>query len=71
MVHMPMTPKQLRAALKRLALTQVAVADSLGVAARTVRTWLKGTRAIPEPVVRLLQTWLKHPELLRPSRARR
>ena len=67
---MPMTPKLLRAALKRLGLTQVAAADALGVAARTVRTWLQGTRAIPEPAVRLLQTWLKHPELLLPSRAR-
>jgi DNA-binding transcriptional regulator YiaG len=68
---MPMTPKQLRAALRRLGLSQVAAADALGVAARTVRTWLKGTRAMPEPAARLLLTWLKHPELLQPSRAHR
>ena len=56
---MPMTAKQLRAALKRLRLTQVAAAKHLGVAARTVRHWVGGTRQIPEPVAILMRLWLK------------
>jgi plasmid maintenance system antidote protein VapI len=56
---MPMTAKQLRAALKRLGLTQVAAANHLGVAPRTVRHWVGGTRGIPEPVAILVRVWLK------------
>jgi DNA-binding transcriptional regulator YiaG len=61
---MAMTPTRLRAALKRLGLTQVAAAHALGVAPRTVRQWLAGDRRIPEPAARLLATWIAHPELL-------
>ena len=56
---MPMTAKQLRTALKRLGLTQVGAATSLGVAPRTMRYWVAGERRIPEPVAILLRTWLK------------
>ncbi len=66
-----MTPKQLRTALRRLGLTQVAAAHVLGVAPRTVRQWLASDRRIPEPAARLLATWVAHPELLLPSRNRR
>ncbi len=56
---MPMTPKQLRDALRRLELNQVAAARRLGVSARAVRYWVAGERRIPEPVVLLLRTWLR------------
>ena len=56
---MPMTSKQLRAALKRLGFSQLEAARRLGVNARTVRFWIAGTYRIPEPVVILLRTWLK------------
>ena len=59
-----MSAKQLRAALKRLGLTQVAAAHALGVAPRTVRQWVAGDRRVAEPAVRLLRTWLDHPDLL-------
>ncbi len=66
-----MTPKQLRAALRRLDLTQVAAAHALGVAPRTVRQWRASDRRIPEPAARLLAIWVAHPELLIPPRKRR
>jgi len=56
---MPMTATQLRAALKRLGLNQVATAARLGVAPRTMRYWVAGERRIPEPVAILLRTWIK------------
>jgi len=55
---MPMTPKQLRAALKRLGFSQLEAARRLGVNPRTVRFWVAGTYRIPEPVVILIRTWL-------------
>ena len=61
---MTMTPKQLRIALKRLGLTQVAGARALGVAPRTMREWIANDARIPEPAARLLAVWLAHPELL-------
>ena len=56
---MPMTAKQLRGALKRLELSQMAAAARLGVAPRTMRYWVAGERRIPEPVAILLRTWVK------------
>lgn len=56
---LPMTSKQLRAALKRLRLSQVAAATRLGVAPRTMRYWVAGERRIPEPVSILLRTWIR------------
>ena len=55
---MPMTAKQLRGALRRLGLTQVAAARRLGVSARTVRYWIAGTYPLPEAVALLLKAWL-------------
>ena len=56
---MPLTPKQLRVALRRLGLNQVAAAKQLGVDPRTVRRWLAGDRKIPAPIALLLGLWLK------------
>ena len=64
--YIAMTPKQLRAAIKRLGLTQVAAARALGIAARTMRQWVAGDARIAEPAARLLAGWLAHPELLSP-----
>ncbi len=61
---MAMTPKQLRIAIKRLGLTQVAAAHALGVAPRTMRQWLASDRRIPEPAARLIAVWIAHPDLL-------
>src|SRR3989442_794825 len=52
---MPMTATQLRAALKRLGLSQVAAAARLGVAPRTMRYWVAGERRIPGPGAILLR----------------
>ena len=56
---MPMSAKQLRAAIKRLDLSQVAAASRLGVAPRTMRYWIAGERRIPEAVTILLRLWVK------------
>lgn len=55
----PMTATQLRAALKRLGLSQVAAAVRMGVAPRTMRYWVAGERRIPEPVAILVRIWVK------------
>ena len=59
---MPMTAKQLRAALKHLGLSQVAAAAQLGVAPRTMRYWVAEERRIPESVAILLRIWVKAKE---------
>ena len=56
---MPMTPTQLRQALRALGLTQRALAARLGVHVQTVKKWLAGERRISEPVAILIRTWLK------------
>jgi DNA-binding transcriptional regulator YiaG len=50
-----MIPDQFRAALAELQLSQAAFARLAMVDARTVRRWCDGTRAVPGPVVALLQ----------------
>jgi len=49
-----MTPADLHAFLARHEITSNALALCLGVAGRTVRSWLTEDRAIPEPVCKLL-----------------
>lgn len=56
---MPMTPRQLRTALKKLDVNQVELAGRLGVTPRAVRFWLAGKRGIPEPVAILVRTWVR------------
>ena len=53
-----MTPKQLRAALKRLHLSQMELSRRLEVAPQTVRRWVAGTTRIPKAVELLVQRWL-------------
>src|SRR3989442_12433838 len=56
---MPMTPTQLRKAIRELRLTQQGLADRLGVHVQTVKKWLAGDRRISEPVTILVGPWLK------------
>ena len=44
---MPITPHQLRAARERLGLTQVELAEKLGVAGNTVARWERGEIPMP------------------------
>ena len=55
-----MTPDQFRAALAGLKLSQAGFARLAMVDARTVRRWCDGTRAVPGPVVALLDIMVKH-----------
>jgi transcriptional regulator with XRE-family HTH domain len=54
-----MTPRQLRAALKRLRLSQSEAARRLGVQQSTMYRWLAGERKIPGPVAAALKCWLE------------
>ena len=54
---MPLTARQLRLRLKRLRLSQRALARRLHVHTRTVQRWAAGDSPIPESVVLLLEAW--------------
>lgn len=58
-----MTPRQLSATGQTLygEQWQTALARRIGVDARTVRKWLAGDRAIPQPVAELLALLVKYP----------
>jgi DNA-binding transcriptional regulator YiaG len=53
-----MTPKELRAALKRLHISQMELSRRLEVAPTTVRRWVAGTTRIPKAVELLISRWL-------------
>lgn len=54
-----MSPEQLLAAIDELAGgNQSAFARLIGVEGRTVRYWVAGSARIPQPVQRLIRTWL-------------
>jgi site-specific DNA-methyltransferase (adenine-specific) len=46
-----MSPEELRAIMKKLGLTQVRLAQALGITDRTVRHWVSGQREIPSATV--------------------
>lgn len=50
-----MTPKQFRAAIEQLELSQVKAAALVGVDARTGRRWALGETTVPEAVAILLR----------------
>lgn len=54
-----MTPKQFRAALDRLDLSQVGAARLFKADGRTARRWASGERSIPEAVAILLRLMLR------------
>jgi transcriptional regulator with XRE-family HTH domain len=55
---MKVTPRQVRAALKRLRLSQSEAARRLGVQQSTMYRWLAGERKIPGPVAAAITCWL-------------
>lgn len=50
-----MTHADFRSTLQRLGLSQTGASRVLGVADRTIRSWLTGERSVPEPVAKLLR----------------
>ena len=52
---MTMTPEQLKRIRGRLKMTQVKLAEALGVRRVTVARWEIGNRGIPEPTARLIR----------------
>lgn len=60
-----MGPKQLRATLRKLDMTQMELARRLGVDGRTVRRWLAGAAPIPGPVRAALQCMAQLDDLRR------
>lgn len=59
-----MTEHGLRETLDALELTQTEAARRLRVSLRTVQNWCAGTYEVPGPVEVLVETWLRHPDLL-------
>jgi len=53
-----MTPHQYRAALAKLGISQVRVAQLMGADPRTSRSWALGQNRIPPPVAILLRLML-------------
>lgn len=54
-----MMPRDLRAALKRLQLSQSEAARRLGVQQSTMYRWLAGERIIPGPAIAAVSCWLE------------
>jgi DNA-binding transcriptional regulator YiaG len=54
-----MSAAQFRAAVKRLRLSQAALARRLKVNVRTARRWASGESAVPEPIALLLTCWVR------------
>jgi hypothetical protein len=55
-----MTPKQYRAALESLELTQVRAAELLGVQPRSSRRWVSGAVPVPQSVALVLHLMLRY-----------
>jgi len=50
-----MSGRELRSIRQKLALTQAALAEAIGVTSNTVARWERGEMAISEPAARLLE----------------
>lgn len=50
-----MTGRELRSIRQKLAVTQAALAEAIGVTSNTVARWERGEMAISEPAARLLE----------------
>jgi DNA-binding transcriptional regulator YiaG len=50
-----MTGRELRSIRQKLALTQAALAEAIGVTSNTIARWERGEMAISEPAARLLE----------------
>jgi len=58
------TARQLRAALKRLGLSQTALGRLVEVDPRTVRGWVGGRHRVPGAIALLLAAWRRYRELI-------
>ena len=54
-----MTPKQYKAAIKRLSLSQERAGDWLGIGRRTSQGYALGEYPVPEPTAKLLRLMIK------------
>ena len=54
-IRIAMTGRELRSIRQKLALTQAALAEAIGVTSNTVARWERGEMAISEPAARLLE----------------
>ena len=54
-IRIVMTGRELRSIRQKLALTQAALAEAVGVTSNTVARWERGEMAISEPAARLLE----------------
>ncbi len=67
---MPSNPRAvIESAQASTGLTQVGLAEALGVDGSTLRRWLSGARDMPEPAVRLCRVLAVMPETLLVVRA--
>ena len=54
-IRIVMNGRELRSIRQKLALTQAALAEAIGVTSNTVARWERGEMAISEPAARLLE----------------
>lgn len=54
-IRIVMTGREFRAIRRKLAMTQAALADEIGVTSNTIARWERGEMAIYEPAARLLK----------------
>lgn len=54
-IRIVMSGRELRSIRQKLALTQAALAEAIGVTSNTVARWERGEMAISEPAARLLE----------------
>ena len=54
-IRIVMTGRELRSIRQKLALTQAALAEAVGVTSNTMARWERGEMAISEPAARLLE----------------
>ena len=60
-----MTPNELKRRRRQLSLTQVQLAELLGVTSLAVSYWERGTRTMNEPTARLIRTLKPTPQKTR------
>ena len=60
-----MTGRELRYIRRKLALTQAALAEAIGVTSNTIARWERGEMSISEPAARLLEKLAEEPKIAR------
>ena len=62
-IRIAMIGRELRSIRQKLALTQAALAEAIGVTSNTVARWERGEMAISEPAARLLEKLAEEREI--------